>query len=510
MPRLGLGMPISSTASSAPVTTIDDFFFESDTSGEVTPIYTASRKQFARNNNDVGMGVGITKDTSITVPPGQTGTAIRVTETTTTGQHFAQTFIDEVTAGDTYTMSLYVKSTYSSIIIYTNTSQISSNVTVNFTNGTIATSALRAGIEDAGGGWYRVNWTQVAQGSGVSSIYLVVKDLSSYTGSTSNFTDYFGMQVEQDSRASSFMPNTTSDVLTVTTTLNDTSEVWDFDGTDIMLEADPEDEGFWEEGSNLVLNHNFEDLGSELVTCGNFECGSPLSDWSVSGTVTIANGVASFVDDGTNTNSGVAQSVLTANKNYKITFDVTRYAAGQIQITSGAGTYDVNITGGKGVYTTYVQSGSSTQFRIKRNGGSPNFDFDIDNVSVKQVDPNDRWTLGTGWSISDGKARYDASSGSSYTFLGQASLFPGAGDYEITFTLGDLGGSFAYNHAGIVVNGIVNSFQGFGISSAGTHTVRPSFDGSNLNLNFYGHTSGGDFSIDNVTVREYAIQPQDV
>ena len=26
-----------------------------------------------------------------------------------------------------------------------------------------------------------------------------------------------------------------------------------------------------------------------------------------------------------------------------------------------------------------------------------NFDFDIDNVSVKQVDPNDRWTLDTNW-----------------------------------------------------------------------------------------------------------------
>jgi len=197
MPRLGLGMPISSTASSAPVTTIDDFFFESDTSGEVTPIYTASRKQFARNNNDVILTSNVTKDTSIAVPPGQTGTAIRVIETTATGQHFGGLVIDEVTAGDTYTMSLYVKSTYSSIRIYTNTTEIASNLTVNFTNGTVTLhTGLRAGIEDAGGGWYRINWTQVAQASGTSSIYLVVKDLSSYTGSTSNFTDYFGLQSE--------------------------------------------------------------------------------------------------------------------------------------------------------------------------------------------------------------------------------------------------------------------------------------------------------------------------
>ena len=145
MPRHGIGIDISTLAGSeGVVTTIDDFVFESFSAGEMTPINTASRKQFARNNNDVTNLTNVTKDTSITVPPGQTGTAIRLTEDTATGQHLASTIIDEVTAGDTYTMSLYVKSTYSSIIIYTNTSQISSNVTVNFTNGTIATSALRS------------------------------------------------------------------------------------------------------------------------------------------------------------------------------------------------------------------------------------------------------------------------------------------------------------------------------------------------------------------------------
>ena len=131
-------------------------------------------------------------------------------------------------------------------------------------------------------------------------------------------------------------------------------------------------------------------------------------------------------------------------------------------------------------------------------------------VTNGTFDADSNWSKGTGWSISDGKARYDASSGSSFTFLEQASLFPGAGDYQVTFTLGDLGGSFAYNHAGIVENGIVNSFNGFGISSAGTHTVSINLDGSNLNLNFYGHTSGGDFSIDDIQVKEYAITPLDV
>ena len=28
-------------------------------------------------------------------------------------------------------------------------------------------------------------------------------------------------------------------------TINDTSNIWDYDGTDIMVEADPREEGYW-------------------------------------------------------------------------------------------------------------------------------------------------------------------------------------------------------------------------------------------------------------------------
>ena len=503
MPRLGLGsVDLSALGGTGQdvVTTIDDFFFESNASGEVTPIYTASRKQFARNNNDVASLNNVTKDTSITVPPGQTGTAIRLTEDTSNSQHFATTVIDEVTAGDTYTMSLYVKSTYSSIQIYTNTTQISSNVTVNFTNETIATSALRAGIEDAGGGWYRVNWTQVAQASGSSLIYLVVKDLSSYTGSTSNFTDYFGMQVEQDSRASSFMLNTTSDVLTVSTTLNDTSEVWDFDSTDIMLEADPEDEGFWEEGSNLVLNHDYADLGSELVPSGTFSSFS--KDF---GDVTISGDTASFVNTGSNANSriGLDGSSIVANKSYKIVFDVSRYVVGGVQIIMQGTSHTIDITGGVDTYTVYLLAGSSgdTRFGFKRNGSVGDFDFDVDNISVKQVDPNDRWTPGTGWTISDGKAHVDCTS-----TVGLTQSLSGLGignTYDVTITVSNYSaGTLQPQFAGVLATPT-------GVNTNGTHNFKITATASTMT--FYLYALGtSEFTVDNVTVTEYAIQPQDV
>ncbi len=125
-----------------------------------------------------------------------------------------------------------------------------------------------------------------------------------------------------------------------------------------------------------------ESLGSEEVTNGRF---ATDSDWTKVGNVTIQNGIAAFVDNGTNANSYIEQNVLTASKNYKVIIEVTRYVAGRIQIVAGSNTYNLNISSGTGVYKLYVESGSGTVFRIKRNGSYANFNFDIDNVSVKEV-----------------------------------------------------------------------------------------------------------------------------
>tara|TARA_B100000963_G_C22523606_1_gene624227 strand:+ start:183 stop:1148 length:966 start_codon:yes stop_codon:yes gene_type:complete len=279
---------------------------------------------------------------------------------------------------------------------------------------------------------------------------------------------------------------------------SDFHDTWDLDGTDFTPEASPDDEGYWDDFENIVLNGNYEELGSELLS-------QPVD---LQTDFTAVNG-ASFTDANTLVTTGgsiegfTKSSFLTVGKTYKLIIAGTTTSSG---FTLGNTTASGNEYG-SGFGTHYFTASGNTAFWLRQgSAGTTN----ITSFSIKQVDPNNRWSLGTGWSISDGKARYDASSGSSFTFLGQGSLFPGAGDYQVTFTLGDLGAEFAYNHAGIVVNGIVNSFQGFGISSAGTHTVSINLNGLNLNLNFYGHTSGGDFSIDDVQIKEYAITPLDV
>ena len=511
MPRIGMGMPIAAPTGRAPALSIvDNGVFEQIVSGEITPEFTTTRTNLTIYSQDVSQNTwtksNVAVDGTAVEAPNNTTTAQAITgSANTSSRKTSQTIA--LTAGLTYTYSAYVKAVaFSHVRLSINDGTVEHTQDFNITNASngstgAASNVLRSEIEKLDNNWFRVMLTIQCQNSNSDATYGV---LSMAANNTPNvqvavggtvLMHVWGQQFEQDIKANAYIA-TSNTTKTAATALVDVNSVWDFDGTNLVVEANPSDEGFWEAPDNIVLNGDYEELGSELVTCGNFECGSPLSDWSVSGTVTIANGVASFVDDGTNTNSGVAQSVLATNKNYKITFDVTRYVAGQIQITSGAGTYDVNITGGIGEYTTYIQSESSTQFRIKRNGGSANFDFDIDNVSVKQVDPNDRWTLGTGWSIEDGKLKATSTDAEAT----QASIFTPGNSYEITFTIDSIASGSVRVKAG--------TSAGSTRTSAGTYTqVFDVLFGTSLAFDM---VSSGTCVIDNVTVREYAIQPQDV
>jgi hypothetical protein len=49
----------------------------------------------------------------------------------------------------------------------------------------------------------------------------------------------------------------------------DFHDTWDLDGTDFTPEASPDDEGYWDDFGNVVLNHDYEELGSEIVDFPN-------------------------------------------------------------------------------------------------------------------------------------------------------------------------------------------------------------------------------------------------
>ena len=151
--------------------------------------------------------------TDIDGPEGASG-GVRVSETAANGQHYLS--IDEipVVSGQSYTVSFYIKEgAYSSVGVYTQSSKINSNVNFNFSTGTATfggsdLTANSGSVSTVGGGWYRVSYSAIASNGGLMSLYVTVKDLSSYAGDVNNFTDYYGFQVEEGTTASSFVANT--------------------------------------------------------------------------------------------------------------------------------------------------------------------------------------------------------------------------------------------------------------------------------------------------------------
>ena len=139
----------------------------------------------------------------------------------------------------------------------------------------------------------------------------------------------------------------------------------------------------------LVRNGNFSELGPELITNGDFAIDS---NWGKGIGWSINNGVASC--DGTQTSgTQLTQTSLTFTngKTYKVVFTCTIQAGNLDARLQGSG---ATVTGDtvttSGTYTQYLVSTGNTSFRMR---GNPSFIGTVDNVSVKQVDPNSEWSL---------------------------------------------------------------------------------------------------------------------
>jgi hypothetical protein len=178
-----------------------------------------------------------------------------------------------------------------------------------------------------------------------------------------------------------------------------------------------------EQPTNLVQNGDFSQLGSELVVNGDFATDSNWTKgtgWSISG--------GSANSDGTNNYDQLRQTnILTVGKSYKLTFDLT-YVSGLLKFTTPSTDSEYNSSGS---YTlNFVANAASVVFTAWAA-----FTGSIDNVSVKQVDPNDEWTLASNWTIGDSKAIAD---GTSQGALTQTIAAPIVGNqYKIQFTISD-------------------------------------------------------------------------
>ena len=294
--------------------------------------------------------------------------------------------------------------------------------------------------------------------------------------------------------------NSTTGELKPLASPQDYHDTWDLDGTDFTPEASPDDEGYWDDFENVVLNHDYEELGSEQVT--GFTNGSvyPFDTLTTSGN-DITSAIVSSAFAGAVSNSiSVASGEI-----YKVTFDYTKSSGDDLRVVfssvaSGAGSQISNneLISASGTYTKYftITSTATGYLQMGTGNSGHSLNASIENVSVKKVDPNDRWVLGTGWSIEDGKAIGTSTTNN----LQQLSILTAGDTYELTFTISDYSaGSVRANVGG--VHGTLRSSNGTFTEIIGPATS-PHF--------FFDGVSTFTGKIDNVIVKEYAITPLDV
>ena len=157
---------------------------------------------------------------------------------------------------------------------------------------------------------------------------------------------------------------------------------------------------FSEEGAEEVSNGSFSQEGVELVTNGSFDTDS---DWIKGTGWSISGGKANF--NGTSNSNLRQDNVTEENKIYKVSFEVSDYVSGIVQVNIGDNLQGEDFTfSSNGVFVFYTTADSGTT-QMVRFRPTTSAEFSIDNVSVREVGQD--WTLGTGWSIGEDKAVSD-------------------------------------------------------------------------------------------------------
>jgi len=200
-------------------------------------------------------------------------------------------------------------------------------------------------------------------------------------------------------------------------------------------------------------------IGTTTGSIDNVSVREVGQDWTLGTGTTISGGNANFL----NADSvSLYQSIGNQSGFVKITFNVTDYTSGTLNVYSGGNqsVSTINVSANAlGTYTAYVD----------RNGGNVNIIFgsidnfigSITNISVKEVGMD--WELGTGFSIGENKAVATNSSNSNLEQVGIT--ITNTKKYKINFTISD------YTTGAVrPMLGAVGAVPGTFVSANGTYT----------------------------------------
>ena len=172
------------------------------------------RRNLVDSSEYLGSLVGVTA--SYVDSPEGLNNATRLTENTATSQHFSPINASGIVLGQTYALSFYIrKGTYNNVLVYTQSSKMSSTASITFSTETISVGGAVAGspfMNSVGNGWYRCGWVGTAIASGTMDIYAAIVNLNPSVGDGTSYIDYYGFQVEDNgagggtSYATSYIP----------------------------------------------------------------------------------------------------------------------------------------------------------------------------------------------------------------------------------------------------------------------------------------------------------------
>ena len=391
MPRMGIGMPLSASITSAAVLVIDDLLFESFGGNDIAINYTATRTNLILYAQDTTQSQWVKTSTGIEgtlyedPDGGTTGNAI--TGAASNSTKFIHQ-VQSITAGETYTYSAYIKKAalgFAILEVSDGTTTYSGNF--NLTDGAVATTTrlITSAIDDRSNDWYRCSITFQALNTsegGQTRAYATLADNTPTVNvavADTVLVYIWGQQFEADGEPTGYIV-TTTEARTATTTLLDTSQTWDFDGNDIMPEADPGAEGTWETGANIITGFtNGSTYAFSTLTTSGTEITSAIVSSAFAGAasngVTLASGdVVTVTFDYTKTSGNDLRVLFASSAN-----GAASAVSNTVNISaSGAQSHDFTITA---TGTAYLQLGTGN------SGHSINFAATSISADIFEITP---------------------------------------------------------------------------------------------------------------------------